>query len=349
MTRTALTGSSPFADQYNRLLSAAYRWFYRLVDPDWALEQDPDTWRKIHRDPKFVQNKQYRLATMAGREYTLRPRAEKPTEADLLAASVCADGLDEIRDFAEARALMGNAVFQGSSNLFIEGRRMLMDLGNLGPRMWWVPTRLRHLEKERFQFVPKEISIGGRRQVVTELEVWDVAGMVYVPMTPTRLRSFVRTTYMDQESSLGYGTGLLSSLYFTWWWKQELLKEGLNGIERWAQGLVAVKVNWGEHAKAPGNTGKDPTAIRDEYLDALSEMRSRHQIVLGSEDDLIFPTASHEGNLVLDLIKYADDVMTGLVLGSVRPFGGGQSSGSGGSYALATVEHASTHPAILAT
>ena len=123
MSSLMLQGNFAYQDQYSRALSAAYKWHYRITDPDWALEQDVDTWRKIWRDPQLAQAMQIRLHMVAGREWQVVPGNKNPTEQDKFAAEIVADALGHLKKFGEARALLASPNFLRWPRLYSTVRR----------------------------------------------------------------------------------------------------------------------------------------------------------------------------------------------------------------------------------
>lgn len=321
-----LQGTFPYPDLYSRALSAAYRWFYRIIDPDWALEQDADTWRKIWRDPQLAQAMQIRLHMVAGREWQVLPGKKNPGEEDKFAAELVADALSHIKKFGEARALMAQAVFHGTSYAFLEGRRVKTTLnGKRGD--WWVPTRLKNINKGRFIYVPKTAKDkNGRDRVLVETHMYPIHDPVPTKISSEFNERLCRVIYMDEESRLGYGRGLLETVYFMWWAKQEIMKEGLKGLERWAGGMVTAKTDL---YTQPGAEGRDSDSVRNDFANALEAMRSRHVMVVDKTDEIQAIDGGGTGSsMVIDFLNYIDTRITGVVLGSVLPYGVNEGTGS---------------------
>ena len=331
-----LTGIVPHGDLYNQALSSAYNHFFRLIDPDYALQQDVDSWRKIWRDPKIAQAMLQRTATAAGKDWSILPATEAVDELHSLAVRITTDALKKIRSFTESRSLLMNSIFHATAYAFPEGSRQWMNLGGVEAN-WWVPRKLKHVDKKRFQIVPTHLSDepGEPEIVSTRIEMWHISRLVYVPITQERFQRFTRMIYNDEEGRLGYGRGLMESIYFLWWVKQELIKEGLSGIEKWARGIIGAKVDLQQQA---GDSDTETSKIRNEFVDAIEKMQSRHVIVMDKQDELIISEGGggKGSDMVMQFMKYADDCLMGVIMGSVLPFGG--SGKDTGSLARARVE-----------
>jgi len=325
-----VTGTSGLnADLYNRALSAAYQVWYRLYDPDYALGRDPDIWNKVRRDSVCSQCIDTRLHMIAGKDWNLEPASDSPE--DKKAAEILEDILRHVKNFTEARYLLGMALFRSRSYAFIEGRPEMRTFGDGRPRQWWVPYRLRDLDRRRIRF--RSISSydsEGNPQLKVVTELWSVVREQFEELRDPS--QFVSMVYIDEEERLSYGRGLLDSMYFYVWARGIIWREGLTGLERWSQGILVGKVD----SMREGSTGKTNEQIRDDLFDSLREMRSRHVLVTGKEDEIQVITGGMEGHsIVMDFLKYLDEKLISLILGASLPFGGGD---SGGSYARAEIE-----------
>jgi len=326
MSGLMLQGNFAYQDQYSRALSAAYLWHHRITDPDWALEQDVDTWRKIWRDPQLAQAMQIRLHMVAGREWQVIPGNKNPTEQDKFAAEIVADALGHLKKFGEARALLAQAVFHGTSWAFLEGKRITTVLnGKKGD--WWVPSQLRNMNKGRFIYVPKTYEdMNGEERIMVETQLYPIADPTPRPITNKFRQRLCKVVYMDEESRLGYGRGLLETVYFLWWAKQEVMKEGLKAIERWAGGLIIGKTDLNAQ---PGADGRDSDTVREDFAKVLEAQRSRHVMVVDNEDSVeAIANGTPGSNMVQSMLEYIDSRMTGVVLGSVLPYGVNEGAGS---------------------
>jgi hypothetical protein len=321
-------------DLYGQALSAIWGLYTRRVhDPSYALWKDPDAWEIILRDPKARQGIDQRLTDVAGSSWRISPASE--TWQDEQLAKVIEDAFKEIRHFRDARRRLAQAIFRGQSYERIRGRRKTMSLAEMPAQNWWVPTHLQNIDPRRFaikankQQLPNGESVTTSELVIYDLDKWGMAPVPGVGLTQyTKLRhpeELIRVVYDDEEARLGFGRGILDSLYFHVWAKQIVLKEGLQGLERWSQGIVTMQIDEDRTA----STGKTNEDFRDETLDAIKEMRSRHQFVYGKNEKLEVVETSGQGHqIVVSFLNYIDDTILGLTTGAVLPSGGGKDKGS---------------------
>lgn len=337
MSYPLIQGRNFNSELYNRALSSAYRIWTRLYDPDYALARDPDIWEKLRRDATITQAVDTRLHLVAGRQWHVEPARDE--ESDRKTASICRDILRHVRNFTEARYELAQSIFKARTYAYIEGKPEIRTFGDGKPRTWWIPYRLRDVDRRRIRYRPEHyLDPDGTEKVTVHQELWSVARMRYEPFA--KLGQFVKIVYRNEEARLGYGRGLMDSMYFYWWMKAVVWKEGLQGLERWSQGILIGKVD----SLREGSTGKTNEAIRDELYEALHDMRSRHVIIVGKEDEVDVKEGGMAGHeMVMSFIKYMDEKLIALILGSTIPFGGGS---GGGSYARARVEESTTNSLI---
>ena len=335
-----LTGTSPNAELYSRALSNAYRWYYRLIDPDWSIEQDPEIWiKKAWRDPVLAQAMQTRMHMVAGREWQIQPGRKNPSPEDTRAADVVADAFARIAKFSEARALLATSVLRGSSYAFTEGTREMVTLAGLRGK-WWTPRKLRNISKQRFIYTPETITHeDGRQTVEVQTRFYPLMDPWPVVIPPEFAERLIKVIYLDEEDRLTGigGRPLLESVYFLFWAKSEVMKTGLQTLEKWAGGMLIAKTDL--HAN-PGELGRDSDSVKNEMLSMLESMRGRHVAVIDKEDEIEHIDGGQGGGgaAFLEFLRYMDEKIVGLLLGSVLPFG--QSGDSAGSYARAVEERA---------
>tara|TARA_R100000963_G_C4643949_1_gene107733 strand:- start:1207 stop:2529 length:1323 start_codon:yes stop_codon:yes gene_type:complete len=337
MSYPLIQGRNFNSELYNRALSSAYRIWTRLYDPDYALSREPDVWEKLRRDATITQSVDTRLHLVAGRQWHIE--AARDEEEDKKVSSIVGDILKHIRNFTEARYELAQAIFRARSYAYIEGKPETRTFGDGKPRTWWIPYRLRDVDRRRIRYRPEHgVDKEGLETVKVIQEMWSVIRMRYEPFD--KADQFVKIVYRNEEARLGYGRGLMDSMYFYWWMKSIVWREGLQGLERWSQGILIGKID----SYREGSTSKTNESVRDDLYSALHEMRSRHVIVVGKEDEIEVKDGGMAGHeMVMNFIKYMDEKLIALILGSTIPFGGGS---GGGSYARARVEEATTNSLI---
>lgn len=306
-------------DLYVHSLESQYQNGYRVYDPGFALSSDPLAYAKITRDPDIWRAVEYRKRKVAGIHWNVDPQGD--SAADKLYASVVEKLLKKIHGFVGARATLAEAFLTGSKWAFIEGEQRIMTLGDGKPRLWWVPTRLKNVSRLRFVGKP-EIDDDGRPWVRWQMyslttHQWELL---------EHPEWFAKLVYPDQEEeTLGYGRGLIDSIYYYWRAAEIVLQEGLNGLERWSQGVLAAKVDGARDAE---NNLPNATVVQN-WMDTLAKLRSRNVLVYDKQDEVEVITGGAEGNkIVMDFLRFLKTSITRAIEFGVLPTGGGEDVGS---------------------
>lgn len=308
-------------DLYVWALHTAYQG-YRVYDPDYALLNEPDIFEIVLRDPVIAHAINLRLHGVAARRWRVLPASDR--EDDKKLAAIVEEGLGYIDGFTESRKNMALAVVRARTFQRIYGKRMSVDLADMGEKQWWVPTELREVDRRRFRLVPQWTN-GYDRKLKVNVEMWSVEQNRWEFMSPEEQRRYVKVIYNDEEARLGYGRGLCEALYFYHWAKGIIMEQCLAGIERWAQGLVTVKID-GLRRANPSATNQAQANL---WLSILQKQRSRNGLVFDAKDEVeVHETQGTGHQLCMEMIRYLDDAMVALILGSVLPFGGQSGSGS---------------------
>lgn len=309
-------------DMYVWALQQAYSNGYRLYDPSFALEQDPAIDEKLRRDPIVQQAMNDRLASVAARDWMVVPADD--SKEDKLAARIVERLLKRCRGFRTSRRRLAQAIFDGRAVELVRGERQPLALkgANEGDEippglLWWTPTSMKNIGAKRFRW-----GVRGGDAANAEIvnEYWSVKRGDWIPVGPDV--PLVWLAYDDREQTLGYGRGLREAMYHYYWAKGVCLREGLQGIERWAQGMIVGKIN----SQAIGGTGKDADAAKAQLLATLRNHRAQYGgIVMDSADeiDVKWPAGTGQA-MVIDFIKMLDDAITRLITGALLPSGGGE-------------------------
>lgn len=323
------TSASAASREYVHLLESAYRRWQEVYDQDYGLSQDPDVYKVLRRDPETAHVMNYRRRLVAGSRWRVVPASDDDDSGrERKAAAIVERLMGKIRNFQTSLQQLANAVFTGSSWAFVEGRFETLAVAGGPPRRWWVPTRLKQVDKRRFrQMVNPDTG-------AVEWEFYSISRRQYEPLG-NRRRWFVRVVFDDDEESLGHGRGLVESIYHWQYAKSKVLSEGLGGLERWAQGIVKASVD-GLRKGAVGSTNAE---IVSEWLSVLDKMYSRHKLVHDKNDEVtVLPGPGQGHDMVKDFLAYLRDGIQVCVLGSNLP----TRATGGGSYALAEVQENST-------
>lgn len=315
MSQPILYQRSVNQDLYVYALSSVYRSGYRIYDPDYALSREPDIYEKVRRDPVVNHAIQQRLHMIAGHKWIIEPRGDTPM--DKQAARILTEMVEEIPSFTEARYELAQAVILGRTFEFIGGGTRRTTFGGvLGD--WWTPAGLEDIDRRRFRFVPVWTGKGDGRKLSVTMQLYSIERDMWEDVEHPEW--FIKHIYGDEEARLGHGRGLLESIYFYHWVKTTVFKEGLQGLERWAQGMVIAKID----GLRAADTGAPNQTVANAWLNLLEQTRGRNFVAADSKDevDVKEPGASGQ-NMVHQWLSYLDDALTRLVLGSIRPTGGG--------------------------
>lgn len=306
------------SDRYPQDLSSVYGTL-RIYDPSYALSRDPDIDDKILLDDVIAAGVAARKHRVAARTWTIEPAQDDPLNKR--AASIVEAALKRIHQFGHARFNLADAVIKGRAYGYVNGRYQVERFGDGKPRMWWVPVGIEDIDRRRFRRMSRNV----KGELSTWWEAWDIGTRRWNAIHADAERALIRHVYDDDESNLGYGRGLMDSLYFTWRAKRVALEEGLNGLARWAQGLVIVSID----SLRDASTGKTNDALITGAIEQINKHRSKHVLVKGKEDEIEVVSGGMEGHqIVMDLIAYFDSCVTRLLMGSLLPTGGGSNVGS---------------------
>lgn len=315
---------------YNQSLTSVYRNGTQVFDASVWLARDPDAEEKMLRDADISYAVSYRQALVAGRQWTLQPKMKGSPRADL-SVDVGTQLLGDIKQFTAARQLLSRAFFHGQRCARIHGHTRRMTIGDGRERTWWLPTRLEDLDKRSYRIVPRN----DRKNIEAHWERWDVAAGQWVTDTPLDNLHTIRHTYQDEQGTLGYGRALREALGWVWYTKVHIFQESQQSVERFAQGLVHVKVNGARDAE----TQKPNSAVIQEWLTTISNMMARHVLVTDEADSVEIIGGNATGwELMKDLRTELRGAAITLVLCANLP----TSANEGGSYALGEIQENST-------
>jgi hypothetical protein len=307
------------ADAYIWALQSAWDSGVRLYDPDVALVQDPAAGEKMRRDPVIKQAIHDRMTAAAGPDWIIEPATDR--ERDKEAASIVQDLLREIRNLDVARYALASAILDARSYAEIRGGRLPLAAGSSETLLeWWAPTRLKDIDPRRIRWVPSRDADG----VAARQEIWSIDSRAWHVIEDDS--TLVQVVFDDTEGRLGYGRGLREALFHVWWAKGIVQREGLQGLERWAQGLPVVKID----VEANRGATETPQDVAARFLEVLRKHRARYGgIAIDREDELDLHEPGEAGaRLVQSWLDYLDRVAIRLVTGALLPSGGGSDVGS---------------------
>jgi len=302
---------------YAHALAAAYRNGIEIWDPDYSLARDPEFWEKVQRDPKIKGPMDKRLHSVAGRDWQVNPGARNPEKRDEKATDVAERILEHLDNFIEGRYNLAKGVFQGESWSYIEGEHKTLDIGGKKQK-WWVPVRLRSIDKRRIRQVPVWVpGAGGNDSLQMHYELSNInsAGL----WTPIRSDApLIHFTYDNEESRMGHGRGIAEAIYFYHYAKGVVFTEGLEGLEKWARGMVVAKMD----RMGTGATTNEDTA--QAYLTQLERQRTGGIMVIDDKDEVeVHWPNGKGGEMVFDWLHYLDAAIAEVIMGQVIPSVGG--------------------------
>lgn len=321
-----MPGSMPLWDAFNvnrRLYASALSSRYMpgqfLYDVDLGLASDPDIYEKLRRDPVIAAAMDQLLFEVASKPPRCVPSDAEDPES-ITAARIMDRLLSHIIRFQEARYELAQAVILSSAFAEIQTERRRLSLG--GRRQsWLVPVGLKDIDRRRWYLKTNHVvSPTGEKSLQTYWTVWDLMRQEYVRVEHPEW--FVKFIYDDSESRLGYGRGLVEALVLFSRIKGRVLQEGLAALERWAQGgVLVVKID----DSRVGSSDRTTDQLMDEALTVWKSIRSRHVAGMGKEDEVQLLEPSGTGHqMVMEFLRYIDESMVKLILGSTAPMGGGK-------------------------
>jgi hypothetical protein len=289
----------------------------RIYNPSYALWRDPYLWEKMRRDPDFEALIQMRKRAFAATQINVQPESNVSPD-DKTLASIVDQALNKITNLSQAKYGLAEAVFRGASWAAVDGKIVpwapTMQDGERGQVWdWWLPTKIRLIEPTRFEL-----------RKVDGAFVWhcySVERRTWEPVQPDA--PVIRHAYEDVETALGYGRGMIEALWLAFFSLQVLRREGLQGVERWAQGLLIAKVD------SLRQGSRTNVALARDVLRMLERTRSRHVQVWDSQDTVETVAGPSDGwQMVMAFKSDLIQSVSRLMLGAVLPFGLAEDTGS---------------------
>lgn len=308
---------------YDYSLSSAYKsqWVY---DPDFALSRDPDIWEVARRDAVLFGECDRRSRNIV-REWHVEPPKKSRAEGDRILADIVAEAFEQIENFDEALYQQAEASLLGRTYHYIEGDVFSIALGGTPEMDWWLPTKLKHVDRRRFHWAPVRTNGPDGEKLSTQLEFFSITRQMWEPLTPEQASCFVRYTWYDTEDRLGYGRGLLEALYFYHYLKSTTMVKVQQGLDRWANGIVIADID-SLRAASPSKTNED---LKRGALTLLQNMRSEHVMVKQKGDTIEVVETSGTGHeMGMGVLRYLDEAMARTLNGSILPSGHGSAEGS---------------------
>lgn len=318
----------------------------RLYDPDYALSRDPETYERLRRDPVVSFAIRLRKLLASGTDWYLEAASTKAEDRKIL--KIFEELLKRLEHFTLARFNLAEAIIAGSRWGHIEGEEMELQIGDLPPMKWWVPVRIRDIDKRRLRQQTAKVTTTTRKVLyrgangelveqelpfVTKEWSWQIYRPLNQQWEDIDREEYIRHVSDDREDTLGFGGGLASEIYTYWYAKEVVLQYGLQFLERWAQGLVVAHVDTFRDGQASNPTS---TQRMTDWLNVMKKMRSEHVLIADAKDRLDVKDAPTGGWMAaMQALEYLDGSIRVCVLGASLPT---SKDAKGGSYAMAEVQ-----------
>ena len=327
---TELRLRNPSQQLYVRALSQAYRSSVQLYDPSVWQMRDPEAEEKMLRDADIAHAVSFRRDLVAGRQWTVTPRAEANPRAPM-AVAIGTELLGGLKHFTQARKNLARAFFSGARFARIHGKPRTLTIGDGVPRTWWVPTRLEDCDKRMYRIVPRNDG----KVLSAHWERWNLVTQEFEPESMSEAIETIKHVYEDDQASIGYGRALREAIGWWWYAKEHVFQESLQAVSRFAQGIIHAKVDGIRDA----GTGEPNLQLIASWQEVLEDLRSRHVLVSDAADNVEVISGNSEGYQLLESIReeLRTTIFT-LILGANLT----TSADSGGSYALAQIQENST-------
>lgn len=299
--------------QYGSLLASILR-NLAVHSPSTALRADPQAFEKMRRDLAISKALYQRKLMAAGSSVSVE--AASGDKRDVLLAAIVEHALKRINGFSNARFNLAEAILRGVAWARPAYVRKTCSLAATPPITWWLCHSL------------EDVSVYRTRQHRTGdgVYVWqvyatDAAGTGWRDMPA----DWILHRHEPREESLGYGSALADELYDYWWSKAAVLIHGLQYVQLWCGGVMALKI---DSLRAAGDTptGEDRATA---FLEEAQKLKESGILLHDARDEAVMLQPPAGGSqIALDLLEYFDQALVSRILGSVLPTGGGQGVGS---------------------
>lgn len=311
-------------------LSSAFRSPYTF-EPSFALSRDADIWELVRND-LTIDGAIDRSNKSIVRPWRIEAFDGSKDKPDKQIAAVLKDGLGQIELFNVRRRRLAEARFLGRTYAAILWTRRRLSLGGLPEMDWWVPYHLQDIDRRRFHWAT-DWDQTHRIKVGIHLEMYNTNSGQWERLAPHLEGSLIQVVVNDTEDRVGYGRGILECVYVGHYMKTVTFEKISQGIDRWANGIVTLKLD----SLRGASTDKTNEDLRLAAENLVEQIRSEHGAVLQDGDELTVIESSGTGHqMSMEFLRYLDESIERRVNGSVRPFG--HSMGQTGSRAASQEE-----------
>lgn len=296
----------------------------RIYDPDYAVLSDPDIYDKLRKYAPIDGAIDLRKRMVAGSDWFLE--AASSSTGDRAAVPIFTALIQQLQAFETARYHLSEALIKGSAWAEMVGEWRIVEIPPLPPKLWFVITAFRDMDKRRFCLIRDDDQRPGEAR-------WHVEAVV--PPFETRAierEHYVRVAYGTDEASLGYGRGLAESLLYPFWFATSNDEHANQFGEKWAQGFRIWKVG-----------AEGPLLTNDKiqkYLNVVDTFVSRYAAVVGKDSEFELVDAPAESlKYITERQNYYNALLRTRILGSSLMT---DPQVEGGSFALGESQDANT-------
>lgn len=311
---------------YGYLLSARYQspWVY---DPSSAGLSEPDLWEILRNDDDVLTALETRRSNLV-RPWRVVPSPHgtaKSAKGDVADASkrvaaIAGEALGNISMFDSARRLISDAYVIGRRYAEVEYEERWTSLDGTPEMRWYLPCRVKDVDRRRFHWVPKwsDGPGGARVKGGIGLDMFDTNERAWKPLGDDQRRRLIEYIWENTEDRLGYGRGVWEAMFYTHYFKTGSQKHLMEGLDRFANGVLKGRLD----SLRAASTDLSNTQLVSNMKSELQKMRTEHVIVLGDGDDVEVMDAPTGGmSLNLEAVRYFAEKVHRLLNGSVRQAG----------------------------
>lgn len=294
-------GQTVYAQDLRRTQYSQHIW-----DPDLTIRNDPYAYRTIYRNPRIRQAIEERKNLVGSRKWIITSGS---SDKEILRAKIDEELIKKINGFSTALIRHVDADLEGASYSLIKGSYKMCSIAGLPPAMWWVPEKLKDIDKRRFRQ-----SINDQGDFFWEISSRFIGkgdALGWEPLLPSFAKMLLVHRHDDVEQTYGFGRSLFEAIYSSAYAIQVLEEIGLQGVSRRAHGIIAVGID----EVAAGNSDKN--TIATEYLEAWKKTETQHFMAHSNNDKIQMLELSGVGHEWLtQQLEYHHRSIRALLLGS---------------------------------
>ena len=317
-------------DQFNSIYAGTLHPYLHqghtvVIDPDIALEADPEAYRKMVAEMAIAAKLRKRTLRVVSADWRVHSKDQRL----LGLCGLLEDIYRKIRRFrVSLHALSYNSTLRGWSTSRIFGEFKECQLkGDFMARRWWLPTNLVDVAKQRWRIHKEDPILVEQGYDPYFWAIQDIVNFNWYrldgPEAPPGLRrmDYVWAKSSEDEDDLGHGHGLGRGIFHKWFMGSHNWIYAMDGAESWSKGKIVISTpNSLGGGTIPGSIDlkgqRAQQAIRDETAQAAAKQLSKDVLVLDSGQEFqLFgrPESGHES--VKWIIDQIDDEYSEYILG----------------------------------